>query len=460
MSRSVRASRTGPTTAELEALLDGLRLDSPAHSDAARIDRITAIERLKNALTAAQVAETVTFTDSQRADQRDKGVRAERLGRGIGSQIALARQQSPRQGARFVGLARMLTDEMPSTLAAMRAGTLSEWRATIVARETACLSREHRLEVDRRIGPTLSTLGDGQLGAQLRELAYELDPHAFLNRHAAAVTDRHVALRPAPDGMSWLSALLPLTQGVAVLAALGRTADSARAAGDPRRRGQVMADSLVERLTGQRTAEQTPVEIQLLITDHALVGHSDAPALLAGHGPIPAALARELLRGLADDTATWLRRIFMDTYGTLRGLDSRRRAFSHAQRQAIIVRDQYCRTPWCGAPIRHIDHVEPYGDGGPTTTDNGQGLCEACNYAKQAPGWIAQLETTQAVGSLLTVTTPTGHAYSSRPPPLPGIQSPREPELEAGRKEPPSRDGQPEWYPPRVEIVYAARHAA
>ena len=73
----------------------------------------------------------------------------------------------------------------------------------------------------------------------------------MVNRRAKAEADRHVSMRPAPDTMARLSALLPAAQGVAVWATLTRVADQARAAGDPRSRGQVMADTLVERITGQ-----------------------------------------------------------------------------------------------------------------------------------------------------------------------------------------------------------------
>ena len=59
-----------------------------------------------------------------------------------------------------------------------------------------------------------------------------------------------MTLRPAPDTMTYLTALLPVKDGVAALAALGRAADGARAAGDERTRGQVMADALVAGVRG------------------------------------------------------------------------------------------------------------------------------------------------------------------------------------------------------------------
>ncbi|WP_354182538.1 HNH endonuclease, partial [Arthrobacter sp. UYP6] len=33
------------------------------------------------------------------------------------------------------------------------------------------------------------------------------------------------------------------------------------------------------------------------------------------------------------------------------------------------------------------DHVVPFREGGRTSAENIQGLCEACNQAKEAPGW-------------------------------------------------------------------------
>jgi hypothetical protein len=93
------------------------------------------------------------------------------------------------------------------------------------------------------------------------------------------------------------------------------------------------------------------------------------------------------------------------------------RRFTGTLRRFIRLRDQTCRTPWCDAPIRHLDHAMATRDDGATTTANRQGLCEACNYAKEAPGWRAR---TVRAGPRHTVrtTTPTGHSYDSTAPPL------------------------------------------
>ena len=91
--------------------------------------------------------------------------------------------------------------------------------------------------------------------------------------------------------------------------------------------------------------------------------------------------------------------------------------FTGGLRRFLIIRDQTCRTPWCDAPIRHLDHPTRHADGGPTTAPNGQGLCAACNHAKEAPGWRAH---TGRDGDVHTH-TPTGHHY---PAPSPEAPSP------------------------------------
>ena len=228
-----------------------------------------------------------------------------------------------------------------------------------------------------------------------------------------------------------------------------------------------MADALVERVTGQAHAPAVPVEINLVITDAALFtlgpragdrpeppaasdtdsaladpalvdpalvdpalvdraladAGADEPAQLLGHGPIPAELARRLL-GAEETARVWLRRLYAHPHtGALVGMDSTRRVFPAGLRRFLVLRDQTCRTPWCDAPVRHADHVRPAEAGGATSAGNGQGLCQACNHAKQARGWAATPGPGGAGETVLT-TTPTGHTYPSRPPELPGTSPP------------------------------------
>ena len=218
--------------------------------------------------------------------------------------------------------------------------------------------------------------------------------------------------------MTHLTAFLPVAQGVACHTALRREADARRAAGDPRSRGQLMADTLVQRVTGQATAEGTPVEIAMIVTDQTLLGGGQQPGHLDGYGPIPAPIARQLTR---DADKVWLRRLYTSPAdGTLVAMDSKARVFAGQLRRFVILRDQTCRNSWCDAPIRHVDHITRAADGGETSADNGQGLCETCNHTKEAPGW----STRRLPGPRHPVetTTPTGHGYRSRAPDPPGTR--------------------------------------
>lgn len=427
-------------------------LDGPSGlGDTERVDLIRALEELVCTATAAQAAHAADLAESVEADHDALGVPAARRGQGVGSMIARARRESPHRGQRHLGLARIVARELPHTWAAWRAGRVTEWRATVMARETACLSLEHRLVVDELLAAdhgAFEAMSEREVIGRVLTESARLDAEAVTARRRKAEAARRVSARPAPDTMMWLSALLPVAEGVAAHAALIRAADSACAQGDPRGRGQVMADELVRRITGSaatgtdtetatgtdtdtdtdgsdstRSSEQTAsahgsrsVELSLVMSHDALLGTADDEARLAGFGPVPAELAREIVAdALGRGDEVWLRRLYASpTTGELVAMDSRARLFPAGLARFIKLRDQVCRTPWCDAPIRHVDHVRRHAAGGRTSADNGQGLCEACNHAKEAPRWRAR----PGPGGTVTTTTPTGHSITTRPPPV------------------------------------------
>jgi uncharacterized protein DUF222/HNH endonuclease len=380
------------------------------------IDQLRQLERLKNAAAAAQARLTVELREVREAEARAAGRNVRRVAASVAGEVGLARHESPHRASVLIGLAAVLVSELPRAMAAFSAGEVSEWHATVLARETACLSKAHRTMVDAELEPKLAGLSTRELAAEARKIAYRLDPHSVIARIGQAVADRNVTIRPAPDCMARISALLPVAQGVAAYAALTAAADTARAAGDERSKNQVMADTLVARVTGQETADEADVEIQLVITDEALLGDSDTPARLNDYGPIPAPIARGLVADAIGDDRAWVRRLYVRPgHGQLVAMESARRHFPASMKAFIRARDEVCRTPWCGAPIRHADHVTPVHAGGATSLANGQGLCEQCNQLKEHPGWR---HTVQPDGTS-TVRTPTGHVHRSRPPDLP-----------------------------------------
>jgi hypothetical protein len=216
---------------------------------------------------------------------------------------------------------------------------------------------------------------------------------------------------------------------VAVHAALSKAADSAAAAGDPRSRGQVQADTLVERVTGQETAAQVPLRVNLTISDRALTGGSHEPGWLTGYGSLSAGAALGLVADAGDAGVASLRRVYTDPAGSLVAMETTDRLFDADMLELLVLRDRTCRTPWCDAPIRRGDHIRPHAAGGPTSVVNGQGLCEFCNLAKEAPGWRSTpvpADSGPDSGSdsgaclhTVEITTPAGQHARSTAPPLP-----------------------------------------
>lgn len=439
-------------------------------------DLLNSLELTKNAIAAAQARVSVSAADTLEQEALDRGVARSRATEGISAQLALARRESPHAGSRHLGFARAVIQEMPHLHAAMTAGTVAEWTATKLVRATACLSREQRAAVDAHLAGRYATDSCRSLVAAADAKAYELDPYAFTQRGRRAAKDRRVSIRPAPDVMSLVSGYLPAATGVACYASLDQAARSMKSQGDPRSLDQLRADLFSERLTGVAATSSPPIELGLVMTDGAATGATEEAAHLVGYGPIPAPYARDLLhqstprgsaatdapptgdsgpadgptpgsqptqesepasasqpasaesdRAEAEAAVHWLRRLYADPVtGALTTQDTRRRRFPEAVRRFLIARDQVCRTPWCDAPIRHADHVRPWARGGETTTDNAGGLCEACNYTKEAPGWRHEQVRLPDGTSAIRITTPTGHTYYSAPPPILPARAPRE----------------------------------
>ena len=185
-----------------------------------------------------------------------------------------------------------------------------------------------------------------------------------------------------------------------------------------------MADILVQRVVhpglaataesvSPSTVSTVPVMVNLIVRDSELLGDEDGAGWVEGQGFAPGDLIRSWIAdNLESGQGAWVRRLYeQPSTGNLVAMDSKAELFQGRLAEFLRLRDRICRTPGCGAPIRHLDHVEPRSRGGTTTADNGQGLCEVCNYAKEADGWSAR--TVPGPRHTVETTTPTGHTYTS-----------------------------------------------
>lgn len=430
---TIATSLTADAVAAVHAWLVAARVPE---SVADAVEALRALEELRSAVTAVQASVVLAVDAGVRADEVAAGVPAAQRGRDVPTRVGLALRESPARARSFLGASRAWHHEMPHTLAALRAGRLSPWRATVLVKETAHLPIEARERVDAEVcadPERLEGVGTAALAARVRRRANELDPAAAAARARRAESERSVWVRPAPDTMAYVTALLPVAQGVGVYAALRRAADAAVGAGESRSRGQVMADTFVERVTGQASADAVPVLVNLVVSDAALLGAGHEPGIVVDAGgalgPIPAQVARNLVANGLDAGAAWVRRLYADPGGKLVAASSTARFFADGLAALLRVRDQgLCRTPYCDAPIRHLDHVQPAADRGLTELPNGQGLCVACNQAKNT-GALRQAVAPDAARHTVVTTTTTGQQYTSVAPPTP----------RPARQEPPAR---------------------
>ncbi|MHA6779524.1 DUF222 domain-containing protein [Pseudonocardia saturnea] len=376
-------------------------------SEAELIARIALLEEKKAAVAAEQSDAILAFARAHAESQTADGtVEPEALERSIAAQVGLACRVAPSEGRRRVRMARDLHHGHNRIHELFATGRLSEHKTATVVAATAHLSAGERTEVDARLAELrVEALGVRRIHDLARTLAAEVAPEKFAARARAARSGRRVTIRPGEDGMADLRAHLPFEQAVACYTALAAAVDAEAVQPGPviRGRGQIMADTLVERITGQALAPDVPVEIQVVIPVEALADpDSPLPAQIPGYGPVPVELITT-----GQGRKAWRRLVTRD--GIVIGGDSRRRRFTGHLAALIRARDGHrCREPYCDAPIRHIDHVRRWRERGRTEFDNGRGLCEFHNHVRETPGWEVRV-TTRGIETI----TPTGQIYTS-----------------------------------------------
>jgi Domain of unknown function (DUF222) len=420
-----RPGRTrGPAVRVLVEAMAGLAMLEPAADDAGLIEQIAWLERLAGAVAGVQVQLMTVFADSQAATRKGQAFEQRSAAVGVKEQLAMARNVSPSQAARDLALGKALRDRFPHVGQRLRGGETSVFTARVVVEETRPVSDRAARGIDRQYAGELTAMSPTRAGRAARFLGMQADPAGYVEAARRAPEQRRVSTRPAPDTMIWLSALLPVSTGVGAYASLDRDARAAVAAGDGRTIDQLRADLLVQRITGRPHTQPTPVQLQVTMDAKTLFGDDATPAVVGGYGAVPAGWALDLLARTMDaGTHVYLRRIVTDPVdASVVAIDTHRRLFTGPARRFLDARDQTCRMPTCDAPIRHHDHITRHTDGGPTTVTNGQGTCIAWNHVKDTPGWTIRALPPDRPNTPppIHVITPTGHTYTSRPPPALG----------------------------------------
>lgn len=467
----LRAGLAGAPGPGLAGLLAGL--DVAQVSDAVLLEAVDAFDRLASWVVSRQA---VVVNELRRRRQ------VQGRARFVGDEIAARLGTTRAAGERLVGEAMGL-EQVPQVWDGLDAGQVDARKAAVLCEELLALPASVRFAVTDEVMGVAGDLTVPALRARIRRRALAVDPDAAVRAHERARRDRFVSLEPVRDGMAWLHAYLPAPDAVAVHTTLTALADAAPA-DDPRSTDARRADALVDLATRWLDAGTSPdgtplprrqrrlPHLQVTIAATTLAGDDDAPADLAGYGPITAHVARRIATG-----ATWAPVLVDPTTGQSRPVPKTRRGTkgpdgarspepsepagttrppgyrpTAALVEEVLTRDRTCTFPGCRVPAERcdIDHIDPFDPDQPADTqtieENLHALCRHHHNLKTHGGWhVARDHTTGTTHW----TAPTGHTYQRRPEPAVGAEHPGDrPRAGAERSGRSARDDGPGHGPP------------
>ncbi|WP_104091680.1 HNH endonuclease signature motif containing protein [Arthrobacter sp. GMC3] len=136
-------------------------------------------------------------------------------------------------------------------------------------------------------------------------------------------------------------------------------------------------DQLEATRNGSAVTDPPEPEAQIIVTVPVLglLGLTDEPAQLTGHGPIPEEIARKLLR----NAGSFLRVLTDPVTGNpLKGPLPERYRLREAEKTLLHALNESCSFPNCSTPSinSETDHIRPYSQGGGTIMGNIQPLCK------------------------------------------------------------------------------------
>lgn len=336
--------------------------------------------------------------------------------------VGAALRLSPRTAQNRVGIAQVMCEFYPATLAALEAGRINYWQANVIIEGTVNLPGDVCRQIEERVLARAERWSISETRRAVERAAIAVDPARAEERHTKTVADRNVSTAPCVDGMGWMTGYLPADDLAAVTHVLDALTDLAWRSRDPddtRTKAQLRADTFTavfaEHLAGDRlpaSAGRKPV-INVLVSAETLLGLDDRPATLSGHGAITAGQARRIA---AESDARW-RRLLTDP------IDGRLLHFGRTVYEPpddlqdfVAERAGTCLFMHCQRPARRseFDHHKKWRHNGTTDPDNIGPLCRRHHIAKDHGPWRL---IPVGSGSVQWI-DPTGHTYRVDPPNL------------------------------------------
>jgi hypothetical protein len=472
-----------PTGSPLVAALEGLEADG--------LDGLGGFERVEVVAAAARVEAWAHAVKARAAAALDRheSMRAP-VGRIPAGQafvsrnitaatLAMRLQCSPREADVLVREGISYGETLAGTGAALAAGTIDVPRARVLVNRLWDQMPQVAAHVQDVVLPRAGGRTSFQVRQDVERALIVVDPEGAADRRRVAEQRRSVS-RPLarPDGMAALWVLLPAVRAVQVDTVLDAAARAARSAGDPRTVEQLRADGLCDLVLGgpgeatavtaaagstaatggdvptqregdpaggredatdRRAGPRTHVLVTVALS--TLIGVDDAPADLAGYGPLDAVQARALAWG-----GTWQRLVTDPISGAVLDVGRTRYRPPAALDEHVRYRDRTCSAPGCTVPADRadLDHTQEYhpapGDParplGTTSAANLGPVCRHHHRLKTETGFTLR----QPRPGLFAWTDPTGHTYLVQP----GTDGPVQ-HLTAPEQTPPDHDGPPPY---------------
>ncbi|WP_258806211.1 HNH endonuclease signature motif containing protein [Pseudarthrobacter sp. NS4] len=301
--------------------------------------------------------------------------------------------------------------------------------------------------------------------AKVRTWRERHHPESLEKRHTKAVTDRRVEHCPDRDGTAWISAYLPADTASAIwnrTNALARgkqgpdetrtltqlradefatmllrpgPALNARAGESGPRGGERGSDDMIglASLAGAGDVHENPgpdcaagtagngarpnpgkvpaprADVLVTVPVFSLLGLTDEPAILDGHGPIPASMARKLV---TDGTNSFYRVLVDPRDGAPLEIGRKNYRLPEAVKRWLRMRDGKYTFPGCTNHTldNETDHLLAWHHGGTTGVSNLGQACPKHHRLKHASTWTPTPATKNEPPGW---TSPTGRHYTS-----------------------------------------------
>ncbi len=319
-------------------------------------------------------------------------------------------------------------------------------------------------------GAAAGDLVPSRFRAKVRTWRERHHPESFEKRHAKSAADRRVEHCPDRDGMAWISAYLPADTASAIWNRTNALARGKQGPDETRTLPQIRADELSTALltagptigagagensagtdggsddvigmaalssagavdadrspdaedptgtsghgdgTGDPGTVPTPrADVLVTVPVLALLGLTDEPAMLDGHGPIPASMARKLV---ADGAHSFYRVLVDPRDGAPLEIGRKSYRLPETVKRWLRMRDGKCTFPGCNNHTldNETDHLLAWQHGGTTGISNLGQACRKHHRIKHTSTWTPTPATKNEPPGW---TSPTGRHYKSEHP--------------------------------------------